>query len=121
MTQARLAWSYLRKITQFIKLGQGACTLFKEKTIKYYFGRYHSIAFLHYSSSSLTLLLHTTPMETAYVKFHNGAIQLLMDRNPGHVINYPCSWALRQKGQGLNGCTPQMEVDGLPPSNLFNY
>lgn len=61
----------------------------REQTRKYYFGWYHSIAYLPYSSPGLTLLLHPTSVQTAYVKFLDGAIQLLIDRNPGHKIHYP--------------------------------
>jgi len=102
-----------------------AAALSREQIRKYYFRWYHSTAYLHYSSLGLTQLVSPTPMQTAYVKFLDGAIQLLMDRNPDHKIHYPCSWPFKwqhqQKGQGLNGHTPQMQVDGLPPSNLFSY
>lgn len=64
-------------------------------------------------------------MQTAWLEFLEGAIQLLTDRNPGHKIHYPRSWPLQcqhgQRGQGLSGRTPQTEEDASPSCNLVSH
>lgn len=92
---------------------------------KSYFGLCHSFTYLHHSSPGQSQLPHPIPVQTAYMKFPDGAIHLLMGRNPGRNTHYPHSWPFQcqgqQRGQGLNGYTPQMEEDILLPSNLFSY